>query len=555
MPEPRTGYRAGIVPPLADGFSARPETGPGTPAAILPPGQALVLADPVPPRGRPGSVPGGTGKTQLAVYLAESLWQARQIALLIWVIAATRASVQFGFAQAFTELTGAQPAGDAEEAAHRFLAWLARAGRPWLVVLDDLADPAALAGLWPDGLDGRVVVTARHPGTAADRPGATVFPVGGFSSRESLSYLMGRLSADPDQRLGAVDLADELQGEPLALAQASATIASSDLTCRDYRDLFRQRREQIAEPGTAGPGARAVTWTLSAEHASQLAPGRQAQPCLALAALLDPHGIPGAVFTTAAAGEYIAPGTAVPGGPRPAQAVLVSLERSGLLTIDPASEARTIRVHPATSAAVLDAVPDSMREQAAAAAARALLEAWPADAGDPWLADAFRSCAGRLAAAAGGVLWTGGYQALLFRHGRSLDQARLTRAAIDHWRELAAASEQALGPGHPDPVTASDRLASAMLAGGLGPEAVELYQRAVAARTRAAGPDHPATLAARADLGSALLTAGRYGDAIDVLADVLQARARILGPDDPGTLKTTDDLVAAYLAAGRYPEA
>ncbi|MBO0773125.1 MAG: tetratricopeptide repeat protein, partial [Actinobacteria bacterium] len=534
MPEPRTGYRAGIVPPLADGFSARPETGPGTPAAILPPGQALVLADPVPPRGRPGSVPGGTGKTQLAVYLAESLWQARQIALLIWVIAATRASVQFGFAQAFTELTGAQPAGDAEEAAHRFLAWLARAGRPWLVVLDDLADPAALAGLWPDGLDGRVVVTARHPGTAADRPGATVFPVGGFSSRESLSYLMGRLSADPDQRLGAVDLADELQGEPLALAQASATIASSDLTCRDYRDLFRQRREQIAEPGTAGPGARAVTWTLSAEHASQLAPGRQAQPCLALAALLDPHGIPGAVFTTAAAGEYIAPGTAVPGGPRPAQAVLVSLERSGLLTIDPASEARTIRVHPATSAAVLDAVPDSMREQAAAAAARALLEAWPADAGDPWLADAFRSCAGRLAAAAGGVLWTGGYQALLFRHGRSLDQARLTRAAIDHWRELAAASEQALGPGHPDPVTASDRLASAMLAGGLGPEAVELYQRAVAARTRAAGPDHPATLAARADLGSALLTAGRYGDAIDVLADVPQARARILGPDDPG---------------------
>jgi hypothetical protein len=132
-----------------------------------------------------------------------------------------------------------------------------------------------------------------------------VFPIGVFSSHEALTYLMARLSTDPDQRIGAVDLLEDLGREPLALAQASAAIASSGLSCRDYQDLYARRRDQNAQTLGGQPSAKAVTWTLSVEQADQLSPGGLAQSCLVLSVLLDGHGIPGDVFSSPAACAFI----------------------------------------------------------------------------------------------------------------------------------------------------------------------------------------------------------------------------------------------------------
>ena len=70
-----------------------------------------------------------------------------------------------------------------------------------------------------------------------------------------------------------MDLAEELGCDPLALVQASATIASAGVNCRDYSDLYVTRREQIADASGDAPAAKAVTWTLSIECADELAPG------------------------------------------------------------------------------------------------------------------------------------------------------------------------------------------------------------------------------------------------------------------------------------------
>ena len=121
-----------------------------------------------------------------------------------------------------------------------------------------------------------------------------------------MNYLSGRLSTDPDQRSGAIDLVGDLGCEPIALAHASAVIASSGMSCRDYRQYFTQRQKQLVEAGRAEPSAAAVTWTFSAEYAEHLSPGVSIRSLVALAALLDGHGIPGAVFTTQAAGQYLA---------------------------------------------------------------------------------------------------------------------------------------------------------------------------------------------------------------------------------------------------------
>ena len=58
------------------------------------------------------------------------------------------------------------------------------------------------------GPAGRVLVTCADA-TAVPR-GMKVLPVGPFNSREALGYLMGRLSANPGQRLGAIDLVSDM---------------------------------------------------------------------------------------------------------------------------------------------------------------------------------------------------------------------------------------------------------------------------------------------------------------------------------------------------------
>jgi hypothetical protein len=61
----------------------------------------------------------------------------------------------------------------------------------------------------------------------ADGEGRVALAVPAFSTREALSYLSDRLSTDPDQRSGAIDLTGDLDCEPTLLSQAAAMIASS----------------------------------------------------------------------------------------------------------------------------------------------------------------------------------------------------------------------------------------------------------------------------------------------------------------------------------------
>jgi tetratricopeptide (TPR) repeat protein len=546
--------RAGAVPPLADGFMARSETAPGLGTTLIP-GTAVVLA--------PGRVAaeglrdwlGSCGKTQIAVSFAEWLWQSRRVELLLWVAATSRASVLSGYVEGAVAAMGADPAGDAESTAARFLSFLSETGRPWLVVFDDLADAADLEGLWPKGPAGMTLVTTADPATVPDERGALILPVGVFSSREALSYLMGRLTADPDQRLGAIDLTADLGCEPLALAQASVVIASSALSCREYRDYFVRRREQRAAAG-AEPPAAAVTWTFSVEQADRLAPGGGVQSVLGLAALLDGHGIPGAIFASSAACEYLARDGARGRGDRERTwGALLTLERAGLLTIDRATTPPTVRINSVLQAAIRAAMPEGMLDRAVRAAADALLEVWPPDEQQAWLAAGLRSCAASLQRAAGDRLWRSGCHLLLKRAGQSLDSARLTGPAVAYWRELAAASDRVLGPGHPDTLMAGQRLADAYLAAGRAAEAVSWFEWVLADRVRVLGPDHPGTITARHDLGHAAVAASQFGEAVTILDGAASDYERVRGPDHPDTLGARDELAAAYRAAGQFGDA
>jgi tetratricopeptide (TPR) repeat protein len=464
----------------------------------------------------------------------------------------SRASVLSGYATATAAVTGRDQASSCESVAAQFLGWLRETSRSWLVVLDDLADPADLDGIWPVGPAGRVLVTSAD--AAAVPSGMRVVPVGPFSLREAISYLSGRLSADPDKRHGVIELAQDLDLEPVALSQAGALIANSPLSCREYRAHFVRRREKLAETSSARPSAAAVTWTFSFERADQLTPDGSAQLLLALAALLDGHGIPQTVLTAPAAGDFLAGGD-VPASSGRARAALATLEQVGLLTVEPATAPPMVRISPVLQAALRAAMPEGMPDQVASSVADALLQAWPEQEQLGWPDSSLRSCVATLRRITGDLLWDGGCHPLLVRAGDSLDRARLTGPAVDHWRDLATTSGRLLGAGHPDTMLAAQRLADAYLAAGRADAAIPWFQWVLDSLTNKLGPDHRDLIEARRRVGHALVAARQLPAAITILEGAVPQFEEVCGPGHADTLGARDELAAAYLAAGQHPDA
>jgi len=545
--------RCGIVPPLTEGFIVRTESLPGA-LQPLAPGETLALIPGKVTASGSADWQGSGGKTQLAVFLAESLWKARELDLLVWITAASRACILSGYVAAAAAVTGIDPAGDADSAAARFLTWLAETSRAWLVVLDSLTAPSDLDGLWPGGPAGRTLISVADGSVSFDTSRVRTLPVGGFTRREALSYLMDRLSEDRGQRSGAIDLVDHLGGEPLALLQASAVIESSALSCRDYQELFVRRLGQLS--GSGQPAAAAICWILSVEHADRLSADGPVQPTLILAALLDGRGIPGTVFTTLAARAYLNAGRR----PEPAsldqawQAVLC-LQQAGLLTADSAQNPPVVRIASAIQRAVRSATPADTADHAASVAASALVEAWTDSEPHSWHAQALRSCAARVAELAGDQLWTADGYRLLFRLGQSLDTARLHGLAAVHWSQVATASDKFLGPAHPDSLAASDQLASAFIAAGRAAEALPWFQRVLTDRKNQLGQSHPATTRFEARLGGALLAAGRPKDAMVALEHAIRENELAGRTDHLDTLDAFDTLAQCYRVAGQFADA
>jgi tetratricopeptide (TPR) repeat protein len=555
---------SGIVPPLIDGYYARTESGPDL-ASTLRPGEIAVLTHGDDRNVGPASQ-GGTGKTQLAVEFTHAMWNTRAVEILIWVTASNREAVITSFAQAANTVDAGNPTESAEAAAARFITWLAHTRRPWALVIDDLRDANDLADLWPAGQAGRIVITTSlTPGELASvpalaQPGTQITKLSGFTRREALSYLSSRLTDYPDQRIEALDLGEDLDGLPLGLAQATAVMGSRKLGCREYRAMFADRRKHMSD--IEGVSAAVLTtWSLAAERAHELAPAGLAWPALALAATLDCNGIPGAVLTGPTACSYIAgrPSTAGGADQNLVRTAINNLAQVGLVTIDPASAVRTVRLHASVQAAVRAWLPPADLEQVVLAAADALLETWPEGEASPQLDQALRDCTSSLraldASLGTSLLWKPEAHRLLFRAGLSLESSKLGEPAIAYWQQIVATSTRLLGTAHANAVVARDRLAAAYESAGLSAEAITVFQAALADRERNQGPEHSETIAARGKLAHAYQSADRPGDAVSLFERTVADSEKLLGPGHPSTLAARADLAAAYQVAGRTKEA
>ncbi|MGW0522119.1 hypothetical protein [Crossiella sp. NPDC003009] len=172
-------------------------------------------------------------------------------------------------------------AHDDEDAARRWLEWLATTPKRWLIVLDNLQTPSDLADLWPPHTrTSRIVVTTQHRGSALDGTGRHRIEVDLFTPAESLALITERLARRPRQADGAAELAEALGHLPVAIAQAAAYLTDRpDLTCTTYLQLWNDRHTTLAdvlpEAAELPDGYHATvasTWSLSIELANQQSP-------------------------------------------------------------------------------------------------------------------------------------------------------------------------------------------------------------------------------------------------------------------------------------------
>lgn len=143
------------------------------------------------------SGPGGVGKSQLAAFLARQLRDGEPaggggLDVLVSARATSPDQIITAYAQAAKQLLllGAAPEDEAG-AARLFVRWLAATERRWLVVLDDLTEPANWAQWWPDSGAGNgwVLATTRREDAQLSGQHRTLIRLGLYTLQESGAYL------------------------------------------------------------------------------------------------------------------------------------------------------------------------------------------------------------------------------------------------------------------------------------------------------------------------------------------------------------------------------
>ena len=509
----------------------------------------------------------GVGKSQLAAAYARECEKAGW-SFVAWMDASSREALVAGLAGLAVEMGIDDGKGDPDAAACRCVNRLNSGEGDRLLVFDNVDDFDDLAGLVPrsDGLRVLVTTTVASPGDSAGR----LIAVGAFTRPQSVDFIKERTGLDDDA--GAARLAEALGDLPVALAQAAGTIEVNGYTTIDeyLAELREHRLDEVVDrlPGDDYPALVSAALRMAYKSALDLlekkdhTSGEEDLPRAAVAsvqlaalALLAPSGVPRPWLHRI--------GTRMPF----ARQSLGALVAHSICT--PSQDGRYVHIH-GLQGRVLREDYNKQPEVFASLekAVVTLLEgidmdeaskndAQRADALD--MADQLRAISeqqqgqahyspheARIRLSSITTILNRTMQCLT---GMGRPQTALTlEDAVDMLTD-------ALGPDHPDTLTARSNLAGAHQEAGHVSTAIAMHQALLTDRTRVLGPDHPHTLIARQNLATAHLEAGHVSTAIDMHQALLTDCTRLLGSDHPHTLTTRGNLARAHQRAGHLSTA
>ncbi|WP_283112136.1 tetratricopeptide repeat protein [Streptomyces halobius] len=486
---------------------------------------------------------GGIGKSTLAAHWAAT--RPHGHAPVRWINADSSATVQQGLAGLATALQPAlAKALTAEALAERAAQWLAT-HTGWLIVLDNVNDPADITGLLARARSGRFLITSRL--ATAWTNATTVLRLDILDPDESLDLFTCITTAQhPERDLdGAAELCKELGHLPLAIEQAAAYLAQNPLTTpRAYLHLLVEHPAAMYRHGAATtPAERTIAriWNITLDRITELQP--QAADLLRTLAWYAPENVP-----TTLTG---------PADPPTRNAALGLLTAYNMITPDLATG--TLAVHRLVQALARTPDPDDphrpptlihqAREQATANLHTALPTTWDTPATWP----TWRTLLPHIDALTDHTTHdtdTPTTADILNRTGAFLDSQGQPARAVTHLHRALTDRVRVLGEDHPDTLASRNNLAGAYRAAGDLGRAIELYEQTLTDRVRVLGEDHPDTLASRNNLACAYESAGDLGRAIELYEQTLTDRVRVLGEDHPDTLISRNNLAYAYESAG-----
>lgn len=479
---------------------------------------------------------GGCGKTSLvARWLSQRAGSHNPV---WWVTADNADNLRAGLASLARALHPGFIGLPVEEQAVRATDWLAMHDG-WLLVLDNVRDPALVEPLLARLPAGRFLMTSRV--AAGWRGVAEDLRLDVLPPDESAALAHNVL---PDNRPADLDgiaaVCAELGHLPLAVEQAAAFLAETAITAGKYLDLLRAYPVDMYRSGGEGLDEErtvARVWAVTLDH---LATDPLTTTVLRVLAWFDSRAIPRGLLDEL--------------GPPPA--VLTAVRRLGAHSMIVVSDA-TLDVHrlvqavsrtPGLARGVDDtAAIDDARTYAAAALRDALAgdpddnpAVWPAWHALTPHALAFLS---RSDPSADGP----DTEVLAHRTGRFMRGQGRFATALDLAERATAAAARLYGDASLDTATRRADLAEAHVAAGDPGRALDLHRRALDVRAAALGPQAPPVLESRDRLAHAYLAAGETALAVEQHRQVLADLDRILGPAAAESLTAANDLVHAML--------
>ncbi len=463
---------------------------------------------------------GGIGKTRLAV---EYAWRSGdRYDAALFVVADSPVVLQSGLAGlARLGLPGLAPVPSRaqEEEVAAVLAWLREHDR-WLLILDNVdTDEAAEAvrRILPQLQGKHVLITSRRRNWPAS---IRKQPLDELGPDEATAFLLQRTDGvrtpskdDPGQ---VRQLAEILDGLPLALEQAAAYIARHQMTFSEYLEIWEKERESVLdwrdEDQTEYPASVAVTWQTTF---NQLHP--TAAALLRLTAYLAPDPIPLGMFEKEASLVEEAVGLLLE---ETGQAASPQTVREGLTELTAYSmivkDGETGTVHRMVQEVIRGRIPEERRREWIERALRLVNDF------SPFESDDVRTWA----------IWN-----VLRPHAA---------VVVDHADRAGISNPTA---------RLMNQLALFFLAKNLSGEAETLMRRSLKIDEDSFGPDHPKVATAVNNLAGLLQKTNRLAEAEPLMRRALKIDEDSFGEDHPKVATDLNNLAQLLQDTNRLTEA
>jgi tetratricopeptide (TPR) repeat protein len=443
---------------------------------------------------------GGVGKSELALQHAHT--HHRRYPLTWWITADEPGKVEAGLAALAARVCpDLALAATTTEAAAWALTWL-QAHPGWLLILDDVSDPADIGPLLGQLHGGHILLTTRRD-TGWQRIAAPM-RLDLLAPAPAAALITSAIEqASPADEQTAAEIAAELGYLPLALDQAAAYIAQARITLPRYLELLREHPVRLyAAIPVGGQAQRTIArlWDITLQTITQTAP--EAAGLLRVLSCYAPDNIPRRII----------------GGPDPGpeqDEALALLASYSMITLT----ADTVSMHKLVQAVLLAAPTDTADAPTPRDTALNWLDdAMPADPDSNVAAWPFlRALAPHVEAVA--TRYRAGEEGEFL--ARVLNQIALFYQSQGAYRIALTLRTACLNVavrifGDEDRRTATylGNLAATYSALGRDGEALPLAERALAVTEAALGADHPDTAFYRRNLAAGYRAVGRDADAM-----------------------------------------